>query len=157
MSDKNFLTKEWHKKLLEELRVLRWEKLPEVLQRLKDAIWQWDISENAEYETAMSEKDLVEARISELEELLNDVEIIDETDAKKLKWDIRYWSVVVFRDDKWKDFQFTIVGSWEVDILNWTLSFDSPLWVAIKWKKKWDIVSVRSPKWKYNIEILDIK
>jgi len=33
----------------------------------------------------MSEKDLVEARISELEELLNDVEIIDETDAKKLK------------------------------------------------------------------------
>lgn len=154
MANVNFLTKEWYKKLLQELKVLKEERLPEVLSRLKDAIWQWDISENAEYETAIQEKDLVEARIVEIEDLLQNVQIIEES-----VWgnEVKYWSWVQIKNENNKIVEFTIVGSWEVDVLAGTISFESPLWTAIKWKRRGDVVTVRSPKWKYNVEILDIK
>lgn len=154
MANVNFLTKEWYKKLLQELKVLKEERLPEVLWRLKDAIGQWDISENAEYETAIQEKDLVEARIVEIEDLLQNVQIIEEA-----TWgnEVKYWSWVQIKNENNKIVEFTIVGSWEVDVIWGTISFESPLWIAIKWKRRGDVVSVRSPKWKYNVEILDIK
>lgn len=152
--NKNFLTKEWHEKLLQEFKILKTEKLPWVLSRLKDAFSQWDISESSEYETALAEKDLIEARIRELTDMLENVEIIEEW---KKSNEIRYWSKVRLKDDKWKEYDFTMVWWWEVDILNNTLSFSSPMWIAIKWKKKWDIVNVRAPKWKYEVVILDVK
>lgn len=154
MAEKKYLTKEWFDKLTVELQLLKTEKLPWVLQRLKDAIWQWDISENSEYETAIAEKDLVESRILEIGELLSNVEII------KWKWvstEVKYSSKVKLEDEKWKTYEFTMVGSWEVDILADTISFDSPVWVAIKWKKKWDIVNVRSPRGRIKMKILEIK
>jgi len=154
MAEKKYLTKEWFDKLTVELQLLKTEKLPWVLQRLKDAIWQWDISENSEYETAIAEKDLVESRILEIGELLSNVEII------KWKWvstEVKYSSKVKLEDEKGKTYEFTMVGSWEVDILEDTISFDSPVWVAIKWKKKWDIVNVRSPRGRIKMKILEIK
>lgn len=150
-----YLTKEWYEKLLEELRLLKDEKLPQILQRLKEAISQWDISENAEYDTAMSDKDLLEARISEIETTLENVEII----ASGARWgnEVRYGSLVTIRDDKDKEAKLTIVGGGEVDILKGTISFESPLGIALRWKKKWDVVQVRAPSRKYNVTIVDIK
>ncbi len=155
MSDnKNFLTKEWFDKLILELKKLKEEKLPMVLDRLKDAIWQWDISENSEYETALAEKDLIESRIREIEDMIQNVEIIEEWKKSK---EIRYWSKIKIKDDKWKEFDFMMVWSWEVSILEWTISFESPMWKALKWKKKWDNVTIKAPKWKFDITILDVK
>lgn len=147
------LTQAWYDKLLEELRTLKETKLPAVLERLKEAISQWDISENAEYDTAMSEKELIEARIAEIETTLSNVEIIERSKGG----DIRYGSVVTFKDEKNKEFEFTIVGSGEVDILNGTISFQSPLGSAIRGKKKGDVVQVRAPNKKYSITIMDVK
>lgn len=154
MSEKNFLTKEWFEKLQKELKLLKSEKLPAVLLRLKDAIWQWDISENAEYETAIQEKDLIEARIAELEELLNNVQIIAEWWKST---EVKYSTKVKLKDEKWNLYEFTIVWSWEVDVLENTISFDSPVWIAIKWKKKGDVVSVRAPNGRRKMTILEIK
>ena len=112
--------------------MLKDTKLPAVLERLKEAISQGDISENAEYDTAMSEKELIEARISEIENSLDNVEIIERSQGG----DIKYGSVVTFKDEKSKEYKFTIVGSGEVDILNGTISFQSPLGIAIRGKKK---------------------
>ncbi len=147
------LTKEGYEKLVEELRSLKDTKLPAVLERLKEAISQGDISENAEYDTAMSEKELIEARISEIENSLDNVEIIERSQGG----DIKYGSVVTFKDEKNKEYKFTIVGSGEVDILNGTISFQSPLGIAIRGKKKGDTVQVRSPNKKYSITIVDVK
>jgi transcription elongation factor GreA len=97
---KQYLTKEWYERLLGELKMLKDEKLPWVLIRLKEALWQWDLSENAEYDTAILEKDLTEARISEIEKLLKDVEIIDEKEAKWSK-EVRHWSKVTFETESW--------------------------------------------------------
>lgn len=154
MAEKNFLTKEWYEKLLEELKDLKEEKLPSILSKLKEAAWHWDISENAEYETAMAEKDLIESRISQLEELLDNVEIIKSD--KKSASEVRYSSKVVLEDEKWKQYEYVVVGSWEVNVLEWTISFESPVWVAIKGKKEWDTVSVRSPRGRMKMKILKI-
>lgn len=150
------LTQAWYDKLVQELEDLKKDKLPAVLVKLKDAIGQWDISENAEYETAMWEKDLIEARINEIETFLNDVQILDEKAMKK--WgEIKYNSQVVLEDEKWRQYEVRIVGTWEVDILGWTVSFDSPLGSAIKGKKVGDEVNVRSPRWRYKLKILKVK
>jgi len=150
-----FLTKEWYEKLLEELRLLKDEKLPQTLERLKDAISQGDLSENAEYDTAMSDKDLLEARIWEIENTLENVEIIE--GGTKSTGEVRYGSLVTFKDDKDRETQVTIVGTGEVDILAGTVSFESPLGIAIRWKKKGDVVQVRAPSKKYNVTIVSVK
>lgn len=149
-----FLTQAGYDKLVAELEDLKKVKLPEVLERLKEAIEQWDISENSEYDDAMSQKDLIEVRINEIEWMLENVEIVKEW---KWWWTVKYWSVVTLRDDHWNEHEFTMVGTWEVDVLAWSISFDSPVWAAIWWKKKWDKVSVRSPRRRYEMEILDVK
>ena len=148
-----FLTKEWYEKLLAELKLLKEEKLPYVLEKLKEAIAQWDISENAEYDSAMSERELIEARIKKIEAMLEDVEIIEE----QKWWEIRYGSTVVLKDEKWKLYELKIVGTNESDILEWTISFKSPLGHAIQGKKKWDKVSVTATQKKYQMTIVEVK
>lgn len=149
-----YLTQVGYNKLLNELDELQKEKLPEVLQRLKEAIEQWDISENSEYDDAMSEKDLVEVRINEIKWMLENVEIVKEWATW---WIIKYWSIVHLKDENWNEYKFTMVWTWEVDILDWSISFDCPVWTAIAGKVKWDKVSVRSPRKRYEMEIMDVK
>ena len=77
MASKNFLTREGYEKLIAELQELKQEKLPQVLERLSEAKAMWDLSENFEYKSAMEDKDFINSRIVEIQNLLNDVEIID--------------------------------------------------------------------------------
>lgn len=149
----NYLTKEWYDAMIEELHRLKNEELPAALQRLKDAIGQWDISENSEYDIAISEKEILESRIREIEEIMSNVEIIE---WKQWGNDIRYGSKVTIEREGQKQ-TFTIVGTGEVDILNDTISFESPVGMAIKWKKKGDIVKIKADSWRYEIKILDVK
>lgn len=148
-----FLTKEWKEKLLKELVKLKEKDLPSVLEKLKEAIAQWDISENAEYDAAMSDREIIEARIKKIESILEDVEIIEE----QKWWEIRYGSRVVIKDEKWKSYELTIVGTDESDILSGTISFKSPLWHAIQWKRKGDTAIVNAPQRKYKVTIVNVK
>lgn len=153
-SDKTFLTQEWYDKLQLEFKRLKEEDLPATLDRLKEAISQWDISENAEYDTAMSEKELIEWRMWEIELTLNNVEIIKQGQST---WEVTYGSEVTIVDDKDRKQTFTIVWTWEVNILEWTMSLDSPIWSAINGKRKGDVVSIKAPQRKYDIKILKVK
>ncbi len=151
----NYLTKEGYENMLQELHRLKNDELPAALQRLKEAIGQWDISENSEYDTAISEKELIESRIGEIEEFMTNVQIIEE-DQKGGGNEIRYGSKVTIERDGQKN-QLTIVGSGEVDILNDTISFESPLGSAIKGKKKGDVVRVKADSGRYDVKIVDVK
>jgi len=147
------LTKEWLLKLQQERENLKSKKLPSVLERLKEAIAQGDISENAEYDTSMGEKELIEARISEIEQILQDVEIIEHVATTE----IRYWSTVKIEDEKGVVSTWRVVGSGEIDILSWTVSFESPLGHALRGKKAGDTIQVRAPQKKYSAKILEVK
>jgi len=146
------LTQAGYEKLLEELRILKEEKLPAVLEKLKAAIEQWDLSENAEYEQAMEEKSMIESRIAELEEFLKNVEIIEGTDLDTVGYGNK---VTISRDGKEEVYE--IVGSGEVDIFANRISLDSPLGNAIRGKKVGQKAVVDSPKGEYEVEILKIE
>lgn len=152
MAGTTFLTQQWYDKLLEEMQQLKNDKLPAVLERLKDAISQWDISENAEYDTSMAEKEFIEARIEEIKNILHDVEIIENTKSG----DVRYGSIVTFKDDKGRSYTYTVVGTGEVNVLENTISLQSPLGMALRWKTKGDTVTVKAPSKRYDITITKV-
>ena len=133
---------------------LKEKELPKVLETLKEASAHWDISENAEYDSAMERKNQIEIRIAQIEEIIKNVQIIDET---KKTQNIGYGSVVKFVDDKWREYEVTIVWTSEVDVEKNHFSLESPLWKALAGKKVGDKVTIRAPKWKYQIKILEVK
>jgi len=151
MTQVHHLTKDWYKAKLAELERLKNEELPAVLKRLKAAIEQWDLSENAEYEQGMEDRAMLEKKISELEEFLDNVEIIEWATMDTVGYGNK---VTVERDGKQETYE--IVGSWEVNIFDNRISLDSPVGLAIKWKKVWEKVIVDSPRWEYELKIVSI-
>jgi len=152
MTELHHLTKEWYDKLVKDLQNLKEVELPEILTRLKSAIEQWDLSENAEYEQAMEDKNMAEKKISEIDELLKNVKIIENATMDTI-W---YGNKVIIERD-WNKETYEIVWTWEVDIFSNKISLHSPLWKAIREKKKWTTITVDSPKWEYQVKIIDIK
>ena len=65
-----FMTEEGLEELKKELDELKLVKRPEVINALKDARAQGDLSENAEYDAARTEQAIVESRIKELEVII---------------------------------------------------------------------------------------
>ena len=151
MTKVHHLTKEGYKAKLAELEKLRNEDLPAVLKRLKSAIEQWDLSENAEYEQAMEDKAIIEKKIADLEEFLENVEIIEWATMDTVGYGNK---VTIERDGNQEVYE--IVGSWEVDVFQNRISLDSPLGSAIKGKKVWETALVDSPKGEYEVKIVSI-
>ncbi len=155
-----YLTKEWLDKLEAELKYLREVKRVEIADKLKEAISFWDLSENAEYEEARNEQAQVEVRISEVEEQLKRVEIIKEEGKWKGKWRVTMWMEVTIEDIETKEKEtYKIVWTQESDILATPakISNDSPVWNALLWKSKWDIVKVKAPSQLFQYKIIDVK
>ena len=143
---KNFLTREWYDKLINELQELKQEKLPAVLERLAEAKAMWDLSENFEYKSAMEDKDFINSRIAEITNLIADVEIVErEKDIKKSDKVVDFGSKVTVRiEDDDKEYQVSIVGTWEIGIEDGLkISFESPLGQAIRGKRVGDTVKMR--------------
>ena len=135
------------------------EQIPETLEVLKDARSQWDLSENSDYHAAKEKLALLQRRISELEDMIEKVEIIKEDSTKKwIKNDIvKYWSTVVVEIEWDKEFTIEIVGSGEVSLDgNVSISLDSPLGLAIDGKKKWDTGEMRLASGNKKVTILSI-
>ncbi|MGN0328542.1 MAG: transcription elongation factor GreA [Lachnospira sp.] len=145
MAEKQLLTQKGYDErvaLLEELKVVRRK---EVAQKLKEAREQGDLSENAEYDAAKDEQRDIETQIAELEAILNNCEIIQDT-GKKDKNKVKMESVVKLHDIEFdEDIEYTIVGSSEADSLNNKISNESPLGAAMIGKKVGDVVKVEAP------------
>jgi len=155
----NYITKEWYEKLVEELKNYREVKLPAVLERLSEAKAMWDLSENFEYKSSMEDRDFINSKIAETENLLANVEIIKDTKSKNLDI-IDYGSEVSIKIEWDNDeYKVKIVWTWEVWI-RWKddllISLDSPIWHAIRWHKAGDEVKMRLWNERKNIKILKV-
>ena len=73
----SYMTQEGYDKLRAELDHHKTKGREEVANAIAEAREKGDLSENAEYDTAMSEKDLIKSRINEINMILTDVEIIE--------------------------------------------------------------------------------
>ena len=154
MAQENFLTKEGLEKLKSELDNLKKVVRPEVIEQIKDARAQGDLSENAEYHAAREKQAQVEARIKELEYLVENSTIIES--GSKDKVGIGSIVEIEYVDDKEVE-EYSIVGSTEADPFENKISNESPIAKAILGKKVNDVVSVESPNGSYEVKIVSIK
>ncbi len=156
MGNKNtvYLTQEGLDELKQELDNLINVKRPENIQAIKEARALGDLSENAEYDAARNEQAVIEARIKQLEKMLENVSII--TEVSKDKVSIGNTVSIKYVDDDEED-EYKIVGSQEADPFESKISNESPIAKALFDHKVGDVVTVESPNGNYEIEIIDIK
>lgn len=137
-----YLTKEGVKELEEEHQELV-SKRPALAERIKTAREFGDLSENAEYSSARQEQEKVESRISEIENILQNVELI-----KKPKGDNKVQlgsSVKLKSSDGKTSKEFQVVGTVEADPLNGKISDESPIGQALLGKKLGEEVEISTP------------
>ena len=141
MEKKTILDHEGHQKLQEELEDLKVNKRKEIAQKIKEAREQGDLSENAEYDAAKDEQRDIEARIEELEKILKNVEVVDDTNVNEKV--VGLGSTVKIHDNTYnEDLTFKILGSTQANSLKGIISNESPLGKALLGHEAGDEVSV---------------
>ena len=148
-----YLTYEGFLELETELNELKNVKRPAVIKALKEARALGDLSENAEYDAARQEQAQTEARIKELEAMIEHAVIIENVDTNEVSIGTKVTIEYVDDDDTE---EYSIVGVKEADPFNNKISNESPIAKAILGKKIGDIVSVDSPNGKYDVKVVAI-
>ena len=147
------LTSEGFLELETELNYLKNEERPRIIESIKEARAQGDLSENADYDAARDEQAKVEARIQDLEYRLEHAKIIEKATGDKV--DVGTTVTVQYIDDEDEE-EYSIVGSMEADPFENKISNESPIGKAIMNKKVGDVISVESPNGSYDIKIVKI-
>ena len=154
MSKKDILlTSDGFLELEEELNELKNVRRPRVIEAIKDARAQGDLSENADYDAARTEQAEVEGRIKELEFMLANATIIEKKDSHLI--DVGSTVTISYVDDDEEEI-YHIVGRMEADPFENKISNESPIGKAILGKKEGDMVEIASPTGSYQIKIVKV-
>lgn len=150
------LTAEGKRKLEEELQELISVKRKEIADEIKTARGFGDLSENAEYDEAKNAQARVEARIRDLEEILRNCEVVDESnlseDTASIGTDVRVFDMTFDEEDT-----YTLVSSTDVNPSEGKISSESPIGNALIGKHVDDIVDVQTPGGIIKLKVLEIK
>ena len=149
----SYLTREGFDRLQKELDYLRTDKRNQVAERLRDALEDGELIENAELEAAKNEQSFVEGRIKELEILLANAHLIEESNNTDL---VQVGSKVKVKEEGYDPEEYVIVGAAEADPRLGRISNESPLGKALLNKKAGDKVKVEAPGGEFEIEIVSI-
>lgn len=151
----NYVTKEGMKKLQDELEYLQSVESPKISKAIGEAIEKGDISENAEYDAAKDAQGLLEAKIAQLQDLIINSKIIDESQIDTSK--VQMLTKVTIRNTKTNQkVAYTLVSDTEANFKAGKLSINTPIAQALVGKKVGDVVSVKVPAGLLEFEILDI-
>lgn len=150
----SFLTKQGFQKLQEELEYLRTTKRHEVAERLHEAMEGGELIEDAEYEAAKNEQAFVEGRIQELEILLGNARVIDETEKSDI---VNVGSTVTIQEGDNPEELYTIVGPAEASPRDGRISNESPLGRALMEKRAGDTVKVDAPAGSFTVRVLKVE
>lgn len=125
----------------------------EVAERIKSAREFGDLTENAEYATARQEQERAENRISEVEHILQNVEVI-----KKPRGDnkVQLGSTVKLKSNDGKSKTYKVVGTVEADPSDGKISDESPIGQALLGKNVGDNVEIVTPVETISYKIVDI-
>ncbi len=134
------ITLEGKKELEAELAELK-SRRGEVADKISEARDFGDLSENAEYDAAREEQGLLETRIAEIEEIVNNADIIKASSRSA----VGLGSKVELKTGA-KKVQYTVVGPVEANPLEGKISNESPIGMALYGKKEGDKVTIATPK-----------
>jgi transcription elongation factor GreA len=149
-----YLTPDGLKKLEVELEHLRNVRRQEVAIRLREAMEDGELIDNAEYEAAKNEQAFVEGRILELDRMLSQAQIIEHKDKTD---QVEIGSTVVIKEGNRKPETYTIVGAAEANPKEGLISNESPLGQSLLGKKVDDLVEVQAPDGTLKFRIVKIK
>lgn len=144
------ITAHGKKELEAELKTLKGRR-GEIADKIAEARDFGDLSENAEYEVAREEQGVVETRIAEIEDILQNSEIIKAGSKTK----VTLGSKVELKTGR-KSFTYTVVGPVEADPIEGRISNESPIGAAIFGKKAGEAVAIPTNKGKVTYEIVSI-
>lgn len=155
MDEKIYLTKEGHQKLVERLEILTKEEMPAVIERIKIAREQGDLSENAEYTAAREEQARIDGEIKEIEAQLK-VAVILQAEGKQ-KGVVSIGSKVkIFDGSVNEEAVYQIVGTAEANIIENKISNESLVGKSLIGKKVGSTVTIEAQIGNYDIKILQI-
>ncbi len=157
MSEKKYImTYEGLKKLEEELEFLKTTKRKEITEKIRVALSFGDLSENSEYDEAKNEQAFVEGRILQLENMLKNATIVDESEISTEK--VTVGCITRVKDYEFdEEVEYSIVGSAEADPLINKISNESPVGSALMGKKVGEVVEVSAPQGVMKFEVLEIR
>jgi len=129
--------------LKDELRNLKMEERPSIIDAIEEARGHGDLSENAEYHAAKERQGQIESRIIELDDVLGRSEIIDPSRLSGKK--VMFGATVSLLDEDDKKKVYQIVGAYETEVKAGKISYNSPLGQALIGKEIGDDVEVHTP------------
>ena len=139
-----YLTAEGVENLRQEVDYLINVRRPALAERLRRAIRQGDLSENADYITAKEEQGFLEGRVQQIETMLrNAVVIEDDGPREKIGLGSR---VTIIEEGVAEEEVFRIVGPAETDPINGKVSNESPVGRALLGHRVGDTVTVEAPR-----------
>ena len=149
------MTAEGLSRLEDELRTLRVDERPAVIRAIAEARAHGDLSENAEYHAARERQSFIEGRIAELESIVPSAEVIDE--SKMTGDQVRFGARVTIVDEESEEEKtYRIIGAYEADMKNGSISISSPLARVLIGRKVGDTVEVPAPGGARSVEITAI-
>ena len=154
----SFLTSEGYKNLQEELDHLRTVKRQEVAERLRAAMEDGGdiggVDSDAEYDAAKNEQSFVEGRIQELEIILANARVIDETEPREI---VEVGATVTIRENGNEQEVYTVVGRAEADPRRGRISNELPLGRALMDHRAGDEVEVKAPGGSFIVQLLKVE
>jgi transcription elongation factor GreA len=143
-------------RLREELRKLKLEERPRIINAIAEARAHGDLRENAEYHAAREQQGFIEGRIHELEHKLSHAHIIDVnklTPSDKVVFGV---TVVLADEQSGEESRYQIVGEDEANIKANQISVNSPIARALIGKEAGDVVTVETPSGDKVYEIVEV-
>lgn len=149
------MTKEGYESLENELKKLKNEDRPNVIEAIATAREHGDLSENAEYHAAREQQSFIEGRIQELEAVISKAQIIDvaSLNGETVKFGAR---VLIVDEETDVEVSYQIVGHYEANADEGKLSVQAPISRALIGKSIGDSVEVRTPQGAKSYEILEV-
>ncbi|RPI88416.1 MAG: transcription elongation factor GreA [Chloroflexi bacterium] len=153
----SFLTRQGYQKLQEELEFLRTVKRQEVAKRLHEAVegsGDLGVDLDAEYEAAKNEQAFTEGRIQELEILLANARVIEETVKSET---VTVGSKVTIQENGTEAECYFIVGPAEANPREGRISNESPLGRALMDHREGDVIRVDAPGGSFTVQLIKVE
>lgn len=153
--DETYLTKEGHRKLVDELEFLKTVKRRQLAKSVGEARAHGDISENAEYDAAKDAQGMNEKKIAELQEKLASAKILDDNMPKD---EVLIGATITMKDlDSGEELEYTLVSELEADYAQGKISVTSPVGKGLLNHKLNDTVEIQIPAGILRYKVLKIE
>ena len=155
MNEVIYLTEEGSEQYKVELEQLKGPARDEMAKRLRDAIQQGDLSENADYIKAKEDQGFLEGRIQELEYILENATIIEQNNGQHEIVDVG--AKVTIQEGDYPPDTYLMVGKKEANPQKGRISNESPIGQALLGKREGDVVTAQTPSGEIQLKILRVE